>query len=107
MNVASLVIRVLPAKMAALREALGAIPGTEIHAETGDGRMIVTVEDMPDQRVSEALARIQQLEAVICITLAYEHSETEELATATSAPVTLPADAGWVPPESIRKFQEA
>ncbi|MCE1242005.1 chaperone NapD [Oryzomicrobium sp.] len=105
MNLASLVVRAQPAKMAVLRDALLAIPGAEIHAETEDGRMIVTVEETPEQTVSTALTRVQQLEPVICVTLAYEHSEraTEEAPAAASAP----ADAGGASPESVRKFQEA
>ena len=106
MNVASLVIRAQPTKMAALRDALLAIPGTEVHAETADGRMIVTLEDTPDQPVSEALTRVQQLEAVISLTLAYEHSEIEEAPEAAS-PLSDAAPRCGASPESVRKFQEA
>lgn len=115
MNLASLVVRAQPAKMAVLRDALLAIPGAEIHAETEDGRMIVTVEETPEQTVSTALTRVQQLEPVICVTLAYEHSEHSERSerserTATEeapAAASAPADAGGASPESVRKFQEA
>ncbi|WP_334158588.1 chaperone NapD [Oryzomicrobium sp.] len=112
MNLASLVVRAQPAKMAVLRDALLAIPGAEIHAETEDGRMIVTVEETPEQTVSTALTRVQQLEPVICVTLAYEHSERSERSERTAteeAPVvaSAPADAGGASPESVRKFQEA
>lgn len=109
MNLASLVVRAQPAKMAVLRDALLAIPGAEIHAETEDGRMIVTVEETPEQTVSTALTRVQQLEPVICVTLAYEHSERSERSATEEAPAaaSTTADAGGASPESVRKFQEA
>lgn len=106
MNLASLVVRAQPAKMAVLRDALLAIPGTEIHAETEDGRMIVTLEDTPEQPVSAALTRVQQLEPVICVTLAYEHTEIEA-APADASPLSAAAPVCDAIPESARKIQEA
>lgn len=78
MNIASLVLRAHPDRMAALREAVCAIPGSEVHAiSMNDGRMIVTLEDTPEHACADALAKVQQLDHVMSLTLAYEHSEPD------------------------------
>ena len=81
-NIASLVVRAKPERLAALRAAIEAIPAAEVHAVTNDGRMIVTVEDCRQLSASEALIRVQQLDHVICVTLAYEHCEHEHCESA-------------------------
>ncbi|MFA6062198.1 MAG: chaperone NapD [Gallionella sp.] len=75
MNIASLVLRAHPERLAAVQLAVCAIPGAEVHAVShDDGRMIVTVEDMLS--CADALMKLQQLDHVMSVTLAYEHSES-------------------------------
>jgi len=75
MNIASLVLRAHPERLAGVQLAVSAIPGAEVHAVShDDGRMIVTVEDM--QSCADALMKLQQLDHVMSVTLAYEHSES-------------------------------
>lgn len=77
MNIASLVLRARPERIPVLRQEILSIPGSEIHAESGDGRIIVTIEDTPGHDCAEALVKVQQLDHVISLTLAYEHCESE------------------------------
>lgn len=78
MNIASLVLRAHPNRLAAIRKAVCAIPGSEVHAiSSKDGQMIITVEDTPDHACADALVKVQQLDHVMSITLAYEHSEPD------------------------------
>ena len=78
MNIASLVLRAHPHRLAGIQLAVSNIPGSEVHAVSHeDGRMIVTVEDTPDQSCADALMKLQQLDHVMSITLAYEHSESD------------------------------
>lgn len=75
MNIASLVLRAHPERLSGIQLAVCAIPGAEVHAVShDDGRMIVTVEDM--QSCADALMKLQQLDHVMSVTLAYEHSES-------------------------------
>ncbi len=77
MNIASLVLRAQPARLAELHRAVCTIPGSEIHAVSNeDGSMIVTVEDTPDHACTDALVKLQQLDHIMSITLAYEYSES-------------------------------
>ncbi len=78
MNIASLVLRAHPDRLADLQKAVCSIPGSEVHAVSNkDGRMIVTVEDTPDHACTDALVKVQQLDHVMSITLAYAHSESD------------------------------
>ena len=78
-SLVSLVVRAKPERMAALRASIEAIPAAEVHAMTDDGRMVVTLEDCPDISTADALVRVQQLDHVICVTLAYEHCEPAQI----------------------------
>ncbi|WP_410498600.1 chaperone NapD [Chitinibacter sp. S2-10] len=82
MNMYSLVVRALPGKMDRVKEQLLTIPGVELHQEH-EGRLIVTVEDVPGYRTSEALTAIQSFEGIVSTTLAYEYCD-DELAVAPS-----------------------
>lgn len=76
MNIASLVLRAHSKRLAGVQLAVCAIPGAEVHAVShDDGRMIVTVEDMPELSCADALIKLQQLDHVMSVTLAYEHSD--------------------------------
>ena len=79
MNVYSLVVRAIPEKMTHVRALLLTIPGVEIHQEH-EGRLIVTVEDVPGYRTSDALAVIQGFDGIMSTTLAYEFCDDEPLA---------------------------
>lgn len=78
MNIASLVLRAQPSRLADLQMAVCAIPGSEVHAISNkDGLMIVTVEDTPDHACADSLVKVQQLDHIMSITLAYEYSESD------------------------------
>jgi nitrate reductase NapAB chaperone NapD len=75
MNIASLVLRAHPARLSDIQISVSNIPGAEVHAVSQeDGRMIVTVEDMLS--CADALMKLQQLDHVMSVTLAYEHSDS-------------------------------
>ncbi len=75
MNIASLVLRAHPARLSDIQLSVSNIPGAEVHAVSReDGRMIVTVEDMLS--CADALMKLQQLDHVMSVTLAYEHSDS-------------------------------
>lgn len=85
MNMYSLVVRAMPGKMPDVRTQLLSVPGVQLHQEH-EGRLIVTVEDVPGFRTSEALTLIQSFEGIVSTTLAYEYcdDEPENLSQKTS-----------------------
>jgi periplasmic nitrate reductase NapD len=76
MNIASLVLRAQPFRLADLQQAVASIPGSEIHAVShANGCMIVTVEDTPGLACEDALVKMQELDHILSVTLAYEYSD--------------------------------
>ena len=74
-NIASAIVHALPGRMASLRAQLGRLPGLEIHAETPDGRFVVTVEDTPQANAGETLLALHRIEDVLAAALV-SHYET-------------------------------
>lgn len=51
--------------------------GVEIHAASGDGRLVVVVEDTASASASESIMAIHQIPGVISVTLNYHHFEDQ------------------------------
>ena len=75
MNVVSMVLRIYPETRAEAEAALVVMPGVECHHMSADGRLIVTVEEVPGMAVSDTLIAIHRVPQVLAATLAYEHSD--------------------------------
>jgi len=76
MNIYSLVIRAVPGHYDEVRASILAQSGVELHIEH-EGKMIVTVEDVPSLRGSDVLKNIQEIPHLASATLAYEYSDDE------------------------------
>lgn len=75
MNIASLVLRIRPETRAEAEAALCALPGVECHHMSDDGKLIVTVEDVPGAAMSDTLIAVHRVPQVLAATLAYEHTD--------------------------------
>ena len=75
MNIAGVLIHTRPGAMAAVRVRLEEIPGTVVHAETDDGRLIVTVEHDEDSVVADTVLGLHRLEGVLSAAMVYQQSE--------------------------------
>jgi nitrate reductase NapD len=75
MNIASLVVRTRPDHVDPVRERLERIPGVEIHGEPVQGRLVVTVEDVPGRSTADTLIEVHQTEGVVAATLAYAYCD--------------------------------
>jgi len=76
MNIVSLVLRIYPDSRSAAEAALCALPGVECHHMSEDGRLIVTVEDVPGAALSDTLIAVHRVPQVLAATLAYEHTDS-------------------------------
>lgn len=88
MNICGCLIHLAPAFRDSAREALTAQPGVEIHAETDDGRFVVTVEDTDGTRASETIMALHQIPGVVSLSLNY-HS-FEDLSLPHPEPIAAP-----------------
>ncbi|MGG7568544.1 chaperone NapD [Rhodovulum sp. DZ06] len=75
MNICGCLVHVAPAHLTAARPAIAAMEGVEIHAASGDGRLVVTVEDIPGRFASETIMAIHQIPGVLSLTLNTHHFE--------------------------------
>ena len=71
MEIASLVVHVRPERLEKVREAIGALPGTEVAASDRRGKLVVTVEAGPGDRLGERLTELSVMPDVISATLVY------------------------------------
>lgn len=91
-NVAGMVIHVMPDKKDAVIAALGLLPGVDVHATTEDWRIIVTAIDTGDALAIDQLAAMNRIPGVVSAMLAYhqiDHPEDREGAPCTCASPSL------------------
>jgi len=74
MNISGVIVRARPERAAAVREELLRIPGVTLHADAGNGRMVITVEDGPEHSVEDSLLRVHVVEGLLCASLVYQYS---------------------------------
>ena len=68
-EVASAIVSALPGRREALKARMLALPGVEIHAETPDGRFIVTVESTGRSSAGDTLLALHGLDEVLAAAL--------------------------------------
>jgi nitrate reductase NapD len=75
MKIVSLVLKFMPRHADEIKSAVEAVPGASVATDSGDGRMIVLVEDGPDYAVSDSILQVHQIPQVMSATLSYEYSD--------------------------------
>jgi len=75
MEISSMILRTKPERLEGVRHQVDRIPGVEIHGDTGDGRMVVTVEDGEGYRVEDSITKLHEVDGVLAISLVYEYCD--------------------------------
>jgi nitrate reductase NapD len=75
-EIASAIVSALPGRRDELRTRIAGLPGVEIHAETPDGRFIVTVESTGAASAGDTLLALHRLDGVLAAALV-SHYEAE------------------------------
>jgi nitrate reductase NapD len=82
MEISSMILRTRPQDFHRVRMQLAAIPGVEIHGESDEDKIVVTVEDGEGYRVEDSITRLHEVDGVMAVALVYEYCdnalETEE-----------------------------
>lgn len=78
MNIAGVLVHAHPARLAGVRCALSTTEGVEVHRVTKDGRLVVTVEDVPGAQAAETVLALHRMEGVLSAALVYHHFEPDE-----------------------------
>ncbi len=76
-HVSSVIVGTLPAMTSDVQRALAGLPGVEVHAVAGDGRMIVSIESADDSTTLSHFETIRQLPGVLAASLVYHQYETD------------------------------
>jgi nitrate reductase NapD len=84
LNVIGCVVQTAPGRTASVREALGLLPGVDIHAEAEDGRLVITVLDTGAGLAIDQLAAMNRMPGVVSTMLAYH--EIDDAGAAGDAP---------------------
>ena len=74
-HVASLVVYVDPSRATEISDAVGRLPGTEVHANDGRGKLVVVLETAGDADMAAAIGRVDRTAGVICTALVYQQTE--------------------------------
>jgi nitrate reductase NapD len=77
MHIASAVVRTRPENLDAVRARIANLAGVEIHLQTPEGRLVVTVEADDRQSAADKLFALHGLPQVLSTALVYEQSESE------------------------------
>jgi nitrate reductase NapD len=78
MAIASAVVHAAPGRRDEVRAGLERLRGIEIHAETPDGRFVVTAEDTPEGSAAEAIMQLHRLDGVLSAAMVYQYSDHQE-----------------------------
>ena len=74
-NITGIVVYAKPDRCGAVREALTALGGVEVHAVSPEGRMVVTVEQPDDRAATGTLDAVARIDGVLSTALVYHHDE--------------------------------
>lgn len=75
MNICGCLVHVTTGAVEAARAGIEAMPGTEVHAASEDGRLVVVVEDTENTIASDQIMAMHQIPGVMSVTLNYHHFE--------------------------------
>jgi nitrate reductase NapD len=75
MNISSIVIHTRPQDSSSLLGELAELPGVDVHAALADGRIVITVEDTPENSPAETLMYVQNMQGVLNAALIYNYCD--------------------------------
>lgn len=77
MNISSVLVNARPERVAQVQESLLALGGIEVHAVTGEGRMIVTIEADSEQALASLFEAINRQPGVLSASMVYHQYESD------------------------------
>ncbi len=74
-HITSLVVYADPSRATEISDAVGRLPGAEVHANDGRGKLVVVLETEGDAEMAAAIDRVDRTAGVICTALVYQQAE--------------------------------
>ncbi len=78
-HVSSLIVHGAAELLPAISAAVAVLPGAEVHASDGIGKLIVTLETVNEAEISERIDAIRALDGVFAASLVYHQVEDGEI----------------------------
>lgn len=89
MTICSLVIQALPDQLKTVSQSLMSMEGVEIHAQTDEGKMIVSIDHPSRSYCGNTMTKMTRIGGVMSASLVYEYQE--DLEHTDKQPTTMPA----------------
>ena len=77
MNISSAILHVAPGRLDEVRQALLAMSGVEIHAESPEGKLIVVLEDDDLEAAANKYVALHGVPGVASVAMVYQYSDDE------------------------------
>ncbi len=74
-HITSLVVYADPSRVSEISDAVGRLPGAEVHANDGRGKLVVVLEAEGNADMAAAINRVDRTAGVICTALVYQQAE--------------------------------
>ena len=75
MNISSIVVHTRPQDTSALQGELADMSGVDVHGVNEDGRIVITIEDTPNNPPSDTLMNVQNMKGVLSASLIYNYCD--------------------------------
>ena len=78
LHIAGIVVHALPESVERVAKSIVGLAGTEVHATSPDGKLVVTLEAPGAREIAARMDAIQRLDGVLTASLVYQHNEPLE-----------------------------
>jgi len=75
MNISGVLVHAFPEKAAEVSHRLESMEGVEVHANTDEGKIVVTIEKTDDKSVADTLLELQVMPDVLNASMVYHQFE--------------------------------
>lgn len=76
-HISSMVVHAHPEDMESIKEYIASLPGTEIHGESKNGKLVVVLESDAETRITDVIDQINNFNKVLNTALVYHHIVSE------------------------------
>lgn len=89
-HIASLLVQATDAGCAAVRAAIGSLPGAELHETGHPGKLAVVLESADSRAIANAATELQQLSGVLTVSIVAHLTESASALEENNESTTIP-----------------
>ena len=75
MNISGVLVKAYPENLTTIQQTLATMSGVEVHGNNEDGRIVITVEDVSANNITDTLTEIQAVPGVLSAAMIYHQFE--------------------------------